>query len=98
MKIPTLEYIKSLPTDKEYHFTIFRLLGSSHLRISYNEDSNRKIALDYMEGGYLHPIFIKEKSKIIVNQFYRPTKENYNNMVKAIYEIRDKILQELRQE
>lgn len=97
MQIPTLEYIKTLPTDKEYHFTIFKLLGGSHLRLSYNEDSNKKIALDYMQGGYLHSIFVEEDSKIIVNQFYRPTKENYNNMVKAIYKVRDKILQELHE-
>lgn len=98
MKIPTLDYIKSLPLDKEYHFTIFKLLGTSHLQLTYNEDSNRKISLDYMEGGYLKPIYIDTKTKILVNQFYRPTKENYSNMVKAIYKIRDKILQELREE
>lgn len=52
LKFPSYEYIKSLPRDKVYRWTLFSTPTSVNGILSYNEDEDGIIYFDVWEGGY----------------------------------------------
>ena len=97
--MPTYEELTKLDKNYEYIFNLCDFIGSGYLRLTYNEDFNGKISIDYMEGGFLHSIFlpIRTKTKIIENEFYNLNKVNYNKIVKFIKLVKEAVLENLKE-
>lgn len=96
-KIPTYEELKQLDKNYEYVYMLFDIVGSGYLRLTYNEDYEGKISVDYMEGGYLHALHLPicTKTNICENKFYNLNKVNYNKLIKFIRIVRQAIIEEL---
>ena len=93
--IPTYEELKNLDKNEEHYFIIFNLSGSAFIQISYNEDFLGKISLDYLESTCLHSLYIGTNIDIMVNYFYKLTRKNYNEIIKALTIIKNRLINEL---
>lgn len=95
--MPTYEELKMLPTDKEYKFNLFNIIGSVYVRITYNEDMNKGLYLDIMDKGYCDQVYYCGRYAKI-NKFYKLNKTNYNNICKEIKEIKKHIIHNIESE
>lgn len=97
-KFPSYEELKQLDKEKEYIYKCFDICGSGYLRFTYNEDLERKISVDYMEGGYLHHLGlpIRTKTDIIENVFYNCNKRNYDKIIKFIEIVKQEIINNIK--
>ena len=95
--VPTYQELKELDKKDEYVYFIFNICGSGYLRLTYNEESNGKISIDYMEGGYLHSIGLPicDKTTICENKFYNLNKPNYAKIIKFIVLVKEAVIKEL---
>ena len=95
--IPTYQELKELDKKYEYVYHIFNICGSGYLRLTYNEEFNGKISIDYMEGGFLHCtcLPICTKTTICENKFYNLNKPNYAKIIKFIVLVKETIIEEL---
>lgn len=95
--IPSYYELTHLDKNYEYIYEICDICGSGYLQLTYNEEMNNKISIDYMEGGYLHNIGlgIRDKTDIIENIFYRLNKTNYEKIIKYIILVKQAIIEEL---
>ena len=95
--VPSYLELKQLDRKYEYVYNLFHICGSGYLRLTYNEDYNKKISLDYIEEGYLHSLYLPicDKSKVIENKFYSLNKENYKNIIEFIILIKQSIVNEV---
>ena len=72
--IPTYEELKEIKTYKTYD--IFFPVFGGYFRLTVNEDGERNIAMDYLEGGYLSNIIRNFNSEYIFNS-YRERRIDY---------------------
>lgn len=95
--IPTYSELKSLDKSYEYVYEIAHIVGTARLRLTYNEEHNGKISIDYLEGGFLHSLYlpIRNKTDIIENQFYNLNKNNYKKIIDFIIIVKQQMLEEL---
>ena len=93
--IPTYQEIKGLSLDNEYIYKVINCIGSGYFRITYNEDFNKQISLDYIEHGYLHSCFIN--SEFIINKLYPFNKNNFTKMINTIPIIKQAIIDKLEE-
>lgn len=95
--IPSYYELTHLDKKRPYIYIICDICGSGYLRLTFNEELNNKISIDYMENGYLHNIGlgIRDKTDIIENKFYKLNKTNYEKIIKFIILVKQAIIEEL---
>ena len=92
-KLPSYDELKSLDNKYEYYY-LFDAGCSGYLRLTYNEEYNGKISIDYLQDGFLHSIAlpIRDVTDIIENKFYKLNKTNYIKIIKFIRLVRKAII------
>lgn len=101
---PSYEQIKedyqNIKTDKdgnyeEKHYDLFMLTVGGYFRLKINEDGNKTIALDYLEGGYLHGILTRLNQEYRFNKLYPLNKTSYDGLYKLykemVFRLKDEI-------
>lgn len=78
--IPSYEELKEIKTYKTYN--IFFPIFGGYFRLTINEDGERNIAIDYLEGGYLSSIIRKFDSNYSFSKLYKFNKKNYEGLVR----------------
>lgn len=92
----TYEYLKQLPLDKTYRFTLYHIIGSLFVVLSYNEDSNKKLYLDIFQSGYTDVCsFYNTRSKYQINTPYSLNKQNYKGLITLSKYIKEYIIKEI---
>lgn len=91
--IPTYEELKDIKTYKTYD--IFFPVFGGYFRLTINEDGERNISIDYLEGGYLSSIVRNFNSEYIFNKLYKFNKKNYNGLLKLYKEMLEVAYKEL---
>ena len=95
--IPTYKELKDLDKKYEYVYEIVHICGTARLRLTYNEEYNNKISIDYLEEGFLHGTYlpIRTKTDIVENEFYNLNKKNYKKIIDFIIIVKEQIIKEL---
>lgn len=85
IKMPLYEELKSI---KEYHkFILYSPIVGGYFRLVINEDNQKNVSLDYLDGVYLKSISINFDSEYQLNRLYKMTKKNYEGLVKLYSQI-----------
>lgn len=95
--IPSFKELKDLDKKDEYIYNIVEIVGTSRLRLTYNEEFNGQISIDYLEGGFLHGIYLPicDKTDIVEGKFYKLTKQNYAKIIEFIILVKQEIIKGL---
>lgn len=86
-KFPTYEEVKE--TDRFTEWRLFTPTIGGYFRLVTNEDGEKNIALDYLEGGYLRGIIYKFSETHRLNHLYKLNKKNYTALMKMYKNIID---------
>lgn len=77
--IPNYDMLKA---EKKYKtYTLYTPVFGGYVRLTINEDGEKNIALDYIEGGYLTGVAYGHKNDYCVNKLYKLNKKNYNGLM-----------------
>lgn len=90
--IPTYEELKQI--KEEYTYSLYCPIIGGYFRIKINEDGEKNIALDYLEGGFLAYIHRNFNSKYSFSHLYKFNKKNYAGLIKLYKEMLSKMLKE----
>lgn len=90
--IPTYEELKQIKEEKT--FSLYYPMIGGYFRLKINEDGNKNIALDYLEGGFLAYIHRNFKSKYQFSHLYKFNKKNYEGLIKLYKEMLEKLYKE----
>lgn len=93
---PTYEELKQIKEEKT--FWLYESLIGGYIRLRINEDGEKNIALDFLDGGYLNYIHYRFKSNYKFSHLYKFNKKNYEGLYKLYKEFLNVLLKKVQAE